>query len=199
MTVSRLREIPGIGVDSMGDRADRLGDPDMLRLENLDTDIRPPQAALDTTVEAVGLDSANSYLPVPGQLGAARGSRRPRRRGERGAVRPATECVITAGGLNGVFNALLATVEPGDEVVLLDPIYAGLVNRVRLAGGVPRFVRCTPTTRGWVGRPRGVGGGRQPAYRRGFDDVAGHADRRRARTRPLGSPRRRPGRHMMRG
>jgi N-succinyldiaminopimelate aminotransferase len=34
---------------------------------------------------------------------------------------------------------LLATLDPGDEVVLTDPIYAGLVNRVRLAGGVPVF------------------------------------------------------------
>ena len=34
---------------------------------------------------------------------------------------------------------LLATLDPGDEVVLTDPIYAGLVNRVRLAGGVPAF------------------------------------------------------------
>jgi aspartate/methionine/tyrosine aminotransferase len=48
--------------------------------------------------------------------------------------------VIVAGGLNGILNALLATVEPGREGVLTDPIYAGLVNRVRLAGGVPRFV-----------------------------------------------------------
>ena len=45
-----------------------------------------------------------------------------------------------AGGLNGMLNVLLATVEPGQEVVISDPIYAGLVNRVRLAGGVPRHV-----------------------------------------------------------
>jgi aspartate/methionine/tyrosine aminotransferase len=38
-----------------------------------------------------------------------------------------------------VLDVLLATIDPGDEVVLTDPIYAGLVNRVRLAGGVPVF------------------------------------------------------------
>jgi dTDP-4-amino-4,6-dideoxygalactose transaminase len=32
------------------------------------------------------------------------------------------------------------TVDPGDEVILTDPTYAGLVNRVRLVGGVPHFV-----------------------------------------------------------
>src|SRR5262249_20739778 len=35
---------------------------------------------------------------------------------------------------------LLATVDPGDEVILTDPTYAGIVNRVRLVGGVPAFV-----------------------------------------------------------
>ena len=54
-----------------------------------------------------------------------------------------------AGGLNGILNILLATVEPGQEVVLADPIYAGLVNRIRLAGGVPRHVRAAATADGW--------------------------------------------------
>ena len=52
-----------------------------------------------------------------------------------------------AGGLNGILNVLLATVEPGQEVVICDPIYAGLVNRIRLAGGIPRHVRCVPGAR----------------------------------------------------
>ena len=49
------------------------------------------------------------------------------------------EIVVTCGGTEGVLDVLLATLDPGDEVVLTDPIYAGLVNRVRLAGGVPVF------------------------------------------------------------
>ena len=70
-----------------------------------------------------------------------------------------------AGGLNGILNTLLATVEPGQEVVLCDPIYAGLVNRVRLAGGVPRFVTCQPDRRRLERRPRRAGrrrSGRRP-------------------------------------
>jgi N-succinyldiaminopimelate aminotransferase len=35
---------------------------------------------------------------------------------------------------------LLATVDVGDEVIVTDPTYAGLLNRIRLAGGVPKFV-----------------------------------------------------------
>jgi N-succinyldiaminopimelate aminotransferase len=49
-------------------------------------------------------------------------------------------CIISAGGLSGILNVLLATVDIGDEVVVTDPTYIGLVNRVHLAGGIPKFV-----------------------------------------------------------
>jgi aspartate/methionine/tyrosine aminotransferase len=48
--------------------------------------------------------------------------------------------VISAGGLSGILNTLLATIEIGDEVIVTDPTYAGLLNRIRLAGGVPKTV-----------------------------------------------------------
>ncbi|HEY4723974.1 MAG TPA: pyridoxal phosphate-dependent aminotransferase, partial [Anaerolineae bacterium] len=60
-----------------------------------------------------------------------------------------TECLISAGGLSGILNVLLATLEPGDEVLMTDPIYVGLINRVRLAGGVPRFVPLIASAQGW--------------------------------------------------
>jgi aspartate/methionine/tyrosine aminotransferase len=153
MTVSRLREIPGIGVDEVGDAADAAADPELLRLENLDTDIRPPRIALDLTRAAVDDDNANSYLPFQGHsvLREAASAHVGQLAGR--SYDPAGECVSTAGGLNGILNVLLATVEPGKEVVLCDPIYAGLVNRVRLAGGRPRFVRCEPSPSGWQVAP----------------------------------------------
>jgi aspartate/methionine/tyrosine aminotransferase len=150
MTVSRLRDIPGIGVDVIGDAADAAADPEFLRLENLDTDIRPPAVALAVTRAAIDDDAANSYLPFQGHrsLLAAAAAHVSRIAGRR--YDPATECVSVAGGLNGILNTLLATVEPGQEVVLCDPIYAGLVNRVRLAGGVPRFVPAQAAPGGWT-------------------------------------------------
>src|SRR5215469_1098662 len=150
MPVSRLRDIPGIGVDVIGDAADAAADPDILRLENLDTDLRPPPVAVETTRRAIDDDAANSYLPFQGHraLRAAAASHVGRLAGR--AYDPATECVSVAGGLNGILNTLLATVEPGQEVVLSDPVYAGLVNRVLLAGGVPRFVPAAPAAGGWT-------------------------------------------------
>jgi len=151
--VARLRDIPGIGVDTIGEAADAAADPDLLRLENLDTDLRPPRVALEATRAAIDDDAANSYLPFAGDhdLRAAAAAHVGRYAGRE--YDPRAECLITAGGLNGVLNTLLATVEPGREVVIADPIYAGLVNRIRLAGGVPRHVRCVPGPDGWSTDP----------------------------------------------
>jgi N-succinyldiaminopimelate aminotransferase len=149
MSVSRLTHITPIGVEQMGDLADSLKDPDVLRLENLDTDLRPPHSALECTKRAVDDDDANSYLPFFG-LDVMRHAAA-NLVGEQSAQHYdwKTECIISAGGLSGILNVLLATLEPGDEVLMTDPIYSGLVNRVRLAGGVPRFVPLIPSAQGW--------------------------------------------------
>ncbi len=149
MTISRLKHITKIGVEDMGDLADSLDDPEVLRLENLDTDLRPPDCALEHTRRAVADDVANSYLPFFGldAMRQAAAGLVGRQSGQDYDWK--TECIISAGGLSGILNVLLATLEPGDEVLMTDPIYVGLVNRVRLAGGVPRYVRLIPSVKGW--------------------------------------------------
>ncbi|MGH8595696.1 MAG: pyridoxal phosphate-dependent aminotransferase [Gammaproteobacteria bacterium] len=139
MTVSRLRDLAGIGVDAIGDLADRARDPRILRLENLDTDLPPPPGVIEATRHAAGSDAANSYLPFMGSdvLRRAVGEHVGRMAKVSYDWR---SVIICAGGLNGILNCLLALLEPGDEVVMPDPIYIGLINRVRLAGGVPVFI-----------------------------------------------------------
>ncbi len=149
MSVSRLEYITKIGVEQMGDFADSLADPNVLRLENLDTDLRPPQSALDFTRQAVDDDDANSYLPFFGLDPMRQAAARLVGQGSGHEYDWKTECLISAGGLSGILNMLLATLEPGDEVLITDPIYVGLINRVRLAGGVPRFVPLIPSADGW--------------------------------------------------
>src|SRR5207244_11908543 len=110
----------------------------VLRMENLDTDLPLPPGVLATTREALETPQANSWLPFTGdlELRAAISEFTERRTGHR--YEPEREIVITCGGMEGLLNTMLALVDSGDEVVLTDPIYAGLVNRVRLAGGEPR-------------------------------------------------------------
>lgn len=134
----------------MGDLADSLEDPAVLRLENLDTNVLPPSSAVDFTRDAIVDDDANSYLPFLGLDSARQAATALVARQSGQQYDWKTESVISAGGLSGIFNTLLATLEPGDEVLLTDPTYVGLINRVRLAGGVPRFVPLTPTPGGWL-------------------------------------------------
>ena len=138
MMVERLRDIHGFSIDEVAKAAGE--DPEVLRLENLDTDLRPPEIALKATRAAIDDDDANSYLPFTGRdrLRVATARHVGRLTGLH--YEPDTQCVITAGGTEGMLNALLATVDPGDEVVLTDPTYAGMIQRVRLAGATPRFV-----------------------------------------------------------
>jgi aspartate/methionine/tyrosine aminotransferase len=148
----RTAAMTPIGVERMGDQADALQDPSVLRLENLDTDLLPPAPALQASIAAVQDDDANSYLPFFGHDRLRRAATALVERAARlnaGSYDWRRQCFISAGGLSGVLNALLALIDPGDEVVLTSPTYVGLINRVRLAGGVPRFIRLVPSEKGW--------------------------------------------------
>jgi len=118
MSVSRLTHITKIGVEQMGDLADSLKDSEVLRLENLDTDLRPPPSALAFTKRAVDEDDANSYLPFFGLEVMRQAAANLVRRQSGQQYDWKTECVISAGGLSGILNVLLATLEPGDEVLM---------------------------------------------------------------------------------
>ncbi|ANP46309.1 aminotransferase [Candidatus Viadribacter manganicus] len=54
------------------------------------------------------------------------------------------EVTITSGATEAIAAALLAFIEPGDEVVLFEPLYDAYLPMVRRAGGVPRIVRLQP-------------------------------------------------------
>jgi len=138
MSVHRLDSIPGFNIDRVAAAAG--DDPDILRMENLDTDIPPPEEALEATRAAIGTDEANSWLPFTGRddLKAAVALYIERRGGPRYDGR--REIVITSGEGDAMLDALFCLTDPGDEVILTDPTYAGMLNRVRLVGATPRLV-----------------------------------------------------------
>src|SRR3954467_700074 len=57
---------------------------------------------------------------------------------------PDAEVMVTSGATEALAGALMALVEPGDEVVLFEPMYDAYLPLVRRAGGVPRFVTLQP-------------------------------------------------------
>lgn len=60
---------------------------------------------------------------------------------------PMTEVMVTSGGTEALTSSLLAVIEPGDEVVLFQPMYDSYLPIIRQAGGIPRLVRLQPP--GW--------------------------------------------------
>jgi len=144
----RLTHIAGIGVDRMGSIADAFG-ADVLRLENLDVDIPPDHEAILRTQRAAALDADNSYLPFVGQTQLRDAAARHVSLASGVDYSGDRNCVISAGGLSGILNVLLATIEVGDEVIVTDPTYVGLINRIRLVGATPKFasLKFTPGSR----------------------------------------------------
>jgi aspartate/methionine/tyrosine aminotransferase len=140
--------IRGFGIDRVAAAADE-GGRSVLRMENLDTDLPLPPEAVPETVAGLDMPEANSWLPFTGDLDlrAAIADFTAERTGQR--YDPEREIVVTVGGMEGLLNVVLALVDPGDEVVVTDPTYAGIVNRVQLAGGTPRFAPFVAEEDGW--------------------------------------------------
>lgn len=143
----RMHNIPRIGLDIMGDLADEQ--PGAYRLENADSDIAPPTIAVEATRSAVGLDEYNSWLPLVG-LRELREAVADRTRKDMGLTYDwARETLITNGAQEGMLSTLLTLIGPGDGVITPEPAYSGIINRIRLAHGVPQFVPLIES-KGWA-------------------------------------------------
>ncbi len=143
-----MEPIRGFGIDRVAAAAD-AGGRSVLRMENLDTDLPLPPEAVPETIAGLATPEANSWLPFTGDLDlrAAISEFTEARTGHR--YDPVREIVVTVGGMEGLLNVVLALVDPGDEVVVTDPTYAGIVNRIRLAGGTPTFIPFVADDEGW--------------------------------------------------
>ncbi|PRY47664.1 N-succinyldiaminopimelate aminotransferase [Geodermatophilus tzadiensis] len=109
-----------------------------------------PAEVLDVARAAIGTP-ADQYPPGPGtpELRAAVAAHLERFRGL--TYDPDTEVLVTAGATEALTAALLALVEPGDEVVLLEPMYDSYAAAIAMAGGVVRPVPLTPPPPGTDG------------------------------------------------
>jgi aspartate aminotransferase len=58
----------------------------------------------------------------------------------------AADCMVSSGGKQIIFNALLATLNPGDEVVIPAPYWVSYPEIVRLCDAVPVFARADAST-----------------------------------------------------
>ncbi|MEG8276511.1 pyridoxal phosphate-dependent aminotransferase [Streptomyces sp. AHA2] len=94
-----------------------------------------PEEVREAAVRALRDGRGNQYPPGPGvpELRTAIAAHQRRRYGL--SLDPDTEVLVTAGATEAIAAALLALVEPGDEVVALEPYYDSYAACIAMAGG----------------------------------------------------------------
>jgi aspartate aminotransferase len=126
---SRVQELKRAGVDVIGLGA---GEPDF------DT----PDFVKEAAIKAIR-DGQTKYTNVDGtpELKAAIAAKFAR---DNGLTYAADQISVNVGGKHTLFNAIVATVEAGDEVIVPAPYWVSYPDVVLFAGGTPVFVAAGP-------------------------------------------------------
>ena len=135
-----------VGRAPRGEREELLelarGIGDLIRLGRGDPDLDTPKVIVDAAVEALrnGCTHYTHWAGLP-ELRHAIAEKLKRDNGL--DYDPACEIVVTTGGQEGMNVIFQGLLEPGDEVLIADPLYTAYDSVVRLAGGTLVHV---PTT-----------------------------------------------------
>ena len=116
-----------------------------LQMENVvffslgEPDFDTPAQAVEAAVESLHRGETH-YTPNAGLPELRQAIAENLRECDGVAYDPDGEIAVTSGGMEGLALALLALIEPGDEVILSDPSYTNYRDQVRIARGVPVYV-----------------------------------------------------------
>ena len=105
-------------------------------------EMEEPAELIAAAQRALG-DRSNQYPPMRG-LADLCGAIADYYRREQGLELSAEHIVVTSGGTEALAASLLALIEPGDEVVLVQPLYDAYLPLVQWAGGTARLISLTP-------------------------------------------------------
>jgi aspartate aminotransferase len=139
MTI-RARELRAQGVDII---SLTIGEPNFAS----------PRHAIEAAHEAA-LHGDTKYPPQDGTPALKQAIQRKFRR-DNGLDFALDEICVTNGGKQAIFNALMATVNPGDEAVIPVPSWSAYELMTKLADGEPVFVTC-PQNNGFKPRPEDI-------------------------------------------
>ena len=98
----------------------------------------PPEVIARAVAALQG--GANQYAPGPGVPALRQAIARHQQRHYGIELDPDSEVVVTTGCTEGIAASLLGLVDPGDEVVVLEPYYDSYTAMIAMAGGVRRPV-----------------------------------------------------------
>lgn len=102
-----------------------------------------PEDVLRAAADAL-FDGRNQYPPMTGLLELREAVAAANRRFYGLEIDPNTEVVVTSGATEAITACLMAVLNPGDEVVLFEPLYDTYLPVIRMLGAVPRLVRLAP-------------------------------------------------------
>ena len=133
---ARVRSIPPTVFSEMSALALRTG---AVNLGQGFPDVDGPPSVIAEAVRALE-SGANQYAPGIGVPSLRQAIARHQQRHYGLEVDPDTEVVVTTGCTEGIAGAMLGLVDPGDEVVVLEPYYDSYPAMIQMAGGVRRPV-----------------------------------------------------------
>jgi aspartate/methionine/tyrosine aminotransferase len=90
------------------------------------------------------LDNRNQYPPLAGLPELKQAVADTSRRFWGLEIDPVAGVVVTSGATEALTASLMALLDPGDEVVLIEPLYDTYLPVIRLLGAVPKLVRLDP-------------------------------------------------------
>lgn len=102
-----------------------------------------PEDVIEAAAAALK-DGRNQYPPMTGLPELRRAVAEANRRFYGIEVDPDREVVVTSGATEAITACLMAVLNPGDECVLIEPLYDTYLPVVKLLGATPRLVRLAP-------------------------------------------------------
>src|ERR1700679_2628669 len=96
-------------------------------------DVDAPRSVADAAAEAILAGRGNQYPPPTGIPELRQAVARHQQRFYGLGYNPDTEVLITAGATEAIAAALLALLEPGDEVIAFEPYYDSYVANIAMA------------------------------------------------------------------
>jgi methionine aminotransferase len=97
----------------------------------------PVDSKLTDIVKEIAGDSVHQYLPMAGYPPLLEKIGRTIETSYQRTLNPQTEILVTAGATQGIYTTIQAFINPGQEVIILDPSYDCYEPAVILAGGKP--------------------------------------------------------------